>query len=160
MPAFISLCGLPRIEPQTVKMGQKLPIRTCKLLYRRRHPHLAKRKRAIYWDGFAYCVRQPMPAVRLQLAASKFNIELRRNFSRLKQVASDKQRRITMNWDQISGNWKQFEGKVQQQWGKLTSDDLQQVKGDQKMLAGKIQERYGITKDEAERQLNDWQSKL
>jgi uncharacterized protein YjbJ (UPF0337 family) len=49
---------------------------------------------------------------------------------------------------------------VQQKWGKLTHDDLQQVKGDQKLLAGKIQERYGITKEEAERQLNDWHRAL
>ena len=65
-----------------------------------------------------------------------------------------------MNWDQISGDWKQFQGRVQQNWGKLTNDDLQQVRGDQKRLAGKIQERYGITKEEAERQLNDWHRAL
>ena len=65
-----------------------------------------------------------------------------------------------MNWDQIAGDWKQFEGKVQKQWGKLTNDDLQQAKGDQKILAGKIQERYGITKDEAERQIKEWHSRL
>jgi len=56
--------------------------------------------------------------------------------------------------------WKQFEGKVQRQWGKLTDDDLAQVKGDQKVLAGKIQERYGVTKEEAERQIHEWHSKL
>ncbi len=65
-----------------------------------------------------------------------------------------------MNWDQISGNWNQFEGKVQQKWGKLTNDDLQQAKGDQKILVGRIQQRYGITKEEAERQLNEWHRSL
>jgi uncharacterized protein YjbJ (UPF0337 family) len=65
-----------------------------------------------------------------------------------------------MNWDQIVGNWKQFEGKVQHQWGKLTDDDLAQAKGDQKVLAGKIQERYGVTKEEADRQIHEWHSKL
>jgi uncharacterized protein YjbJ (UPF0337 family) len=65
-----------------------------------------------------------------------------------------------MNWDQIAGDWKQFEGKVQHQWGKLTNDDLQQVKGDQKVLAGKIQERYGVTKEEAERQVQEWHNRL
>ena len=30
----------------------------------------------------------------------------------------------------------------------------------QKILAGKIQERYGITKEEAERQINEWHSRL
>lgn len=65
-----------------------------------------------------------------------------------------------MNWDSIEGNWKQLTGRVQQQWGKLTNDDLSVVKGNQRELAGKIQERYGITKEEAERQVQDWQSRL
>jgi uncharacterized protein YjbJ (UPF0337 family) len=65
-----------------------------------------------------------------------------------------------MNWDQIEGNWKQMSGRVQKQWGKLTHDDLALVKGKQRELAGKIQERYGVTKEEAERQIKDWQSRL
>ena len=39
---------------------------------------------------------------------------------------------MALSWDQIAGDWKQFEGRVQKQWGKLTSDDLQQAKGDRK----------------------------
>jgi uncharacterized protein YjbJ (UPF0337 family) len=30
--------------------------------------------------------------------------------------------------------------------------------GKRDQLVGKIQERYGITKDEAERQVNDWEN--
>ena len=62
-----------------------------------------------------------------------------------------------MNWDRIEGNWKQVKGKVKEQWGKLTDDDIALVKGKRDQLAGKIQERYGIGKDEAERQLSDWE---
>jgi uncharacterized protein YjbJ (UPF0337 family) len=65
-----------------------------------------------------------------------------------------------MNWDQIEGNWKQFTGHIQRQWGKLTNDDLQQAKGSQKELAGKIQERYGVTKEEAQRQIDEWSRRL
>jgi uncharacterized protein YjbJ (UPF0337 family) len=61
-----------------------------------------------------------------------------------------------MNWDRIEGNWEQFKGKVQQQWGELTDDDLDRIEGRQKELAGRIQERYGRTKEEAEREVNDW----
>jgi uncharacterized protein YjbJ (UPF0337 family) len=61
-----------------------------------------------------------------------------------------------MNWDRVEGNWKQFKGKAQQQWGNLTSDDLDVVEGKRQELAGRIQERYGIAKDEAERQIDDW----
>ena len=62
-----------------------------------------------------------------------------------------------MNWDQIEGNWKQLKGNIQQQWAKLTDQDLDLVNGKREELAGKIQEAYGVSKDEAEKQLNDWQ---
>ena len=64
-----------------------------------------------------------------------------------------------MNWDRIQGNWKQAIGKAKEQWGKLTDDDLDVVAGRRDQLAGKIQERYGVAKDEAERQLAEWQRK-
>lgn len=64
-----------------------------------------------------------------------------------------------MNWDRIEGNWKQVSGKAQEQWGKLTSDDLDVIAGRRDQLAGKIQERYGVAKDEAEKQLTAWQLK-
>ncbi len=64
-----------------------------------------------------------------------------------------------MNRDQISGNWKQLKGKAQQQWGKLTNDDLDQVEGKQTELAGRIQERYGKTREEAEREVDEWLAK-
>ncbi len=65
-----------------------------------------------------------------------------------------------MNWDRIQGNWKQFTGKAKQQWGKLTDDDLTYVNGRREELLGRIQNAYGVTKDEAERQLNQWESNL
>jgi uncharacterized protein YjbJ (UPF0337 family) len=62
-----------------------------------------------------------------------------------------------MNSDTIEGNWEQFKGKVQQQWGKLTNDDYDVLEGNRKELAGRIQERYGIARDEAEKQVSDWE---
>jgi uncharacterized protein YjbJ (UPF0337 family) len=62
-----------------------------------------------------------------------------------------------MNWDRIKGNWLEFKGKAKQQWGKLTDDDLDVVDGKRDELAGKIQNRYGIAKDEAERQIDEWE---
>jgi len=64
-----------------------------------------------------------------------------------------------MNWDQIEGNWKQFKGNIKQQWGKLTDDQLEVIAGKRDKLAGKIQETYGITKDVAEKQLDEWQKR-
>jgi uncharacterized protein YjbJ (UPF0337 family) len=67
---------------------------------------------------------------------------------------------VIMNWDRIEGNWKQFKGKVREQWGDLTDDDLEVAAGKRENLSGKIQERYGITKEDAEKKLDEWAAKL
>jgi uncharacterized protein YjbJ (UPF0337 family) len=65
-----------------------------------------------------------------------------------------------MNQDIFGGNWKQFKGKAREQWGRLTNDDLDIVEGQREQLVGRIQERYGIAKEEAERQVKDWEAGL
>jgi len=61
-----------------------------------------------------------------------------------------------MNWDRVEGNWKQLKGKAREQWGKLTDSDWDQVAGKKDQLVGRIQERYGISKDEAQKQADEW----
>lgn len=63
-----------------------------------------------------------------------------------------------MNWDQAKGQWKQLKGKALEQWGKLTDDDLDVIDGKREQLAGRIQERYGVSREEAEKQVEQWQS--
>lgn len=61
-----------------------------------------------------------------------------------------------MNRDILQGNWKQLKGGIKQQWGKLTDDDLMQAEGDFQKLAGRVQERYGLTREEAERRVDEF----
>ena len=61
-----------------------------------------------------------------------------------------------MNWDIMKGNWSQFKGEARKQWGKITDDEWEEMGGEKDKLLGKLQERYGYTRDEAERQANDW----
>jgi len=65
-----------------------------------------------------------------------------------------------MNKDIFEGKWEQFKGDVQKKWGKLTNDDLDVVKGDVKILVGKLQEKYGMTKESAEKAINDMKEKM
>lgn len=65
-----------------------------------------------------------------------------------------------MNWDQVKGNWKQLQGQVKQKWGKLTDDDLEVAEGHRDEIVGKIQARYGIGREEAEKQVADWERGL
>jgi uncharacterized protein YjbJ (UPF0337 family) len=67
-----------------------------------------------------------------------------------------KEKYTLMNWDRIEGNWKQVKGKAREQWGKLTDSDWDQIAGQKDQLVGRIQERYGITKDEAQKQADQW----
>lgn len=61
-----------------------------------------------------------------------------------------------MNWDQIEGKWKQVKGRAKQQWAKLTDDDLTYISGKKDQMVGRIQERYGITRDQAQKEADDW----
>jgi uncharacterized protein YjbJ (UPF0337 family) len=61
-----------------------------------------------------------------------------------------------MNMDQAEGDWKILRGKIQQRWGKLTDDHLDIVNGRMEMIAGRVQQAYGISRDEAERQVQNW----
>jgi len=64
-----------------------------------------------------------------------------------------------MNSDKIEGNWKQVKGKIKEQWGKLTDDDIDVIAGKRDQLLGRIQERHGIAKDEADRQVREFESR-
>jgi uncharacterized protein YjbJ (UPF0337 family) len=65
-----------------------------------------------------------------------------------------------MNNDILAGNWKQFKGNILEQWGKLTGDDLDVAAGRRDQIVGKLQERYGIAKDEAERQIEEFENRF
>ena len=62
-----------------------------------------------------------------------------------------------MNWDIVEGKWKEAAGEAKSKWGKLTDDDLTTVAGNRDQLIGKLQERYGMVKDQAEKQLADFE---
>ena len=61
-----------------------------------------------------------------------------------------------MNAAELKGQWKQIAGEAKRRWGKLTDDDVTTIEGDRDKLVGKIMERHGKSKDEAEREVNDW----
>jgi uncharacterized protein YjbJ (UPF0337 family) len=61
-----------------------------------------------------------------------------------------------MNWDQIEGKWKQYSGAARERWGKLTADDWMTIGGKKEQLVGRLQERYGLTKEDADREADEW----
>jgi len=63
-----------------------------------------------------------------------------------------------MNWDQVEGSWTNMKGKVKEKWGKLTDDDLDVIAGKRDQLLGRLQQKYGYTKEEAEREIDRWET--
>lgn len=64
-----------------------------------------------------------------------------------------------MKNDTMEGKWKQLKGEAKKQWGNLTDDDYDQAKGDREKMIGKIQERHGKTREDAEREYDNWSSR-
>jgi uncharacterized protein YjbJ (UPF0337 family) len=62
-----------------------------------------------------------------------------------------------MNWDRIQGKWKEIKGQAKQKWGELTDDELDRLQGRRDELAGLVQQKYGLAKEEAERQIRDFE---
>jgi uncharacterized protein YjbJ (UPF0337 family) len=62
-----------------------------------------------------------------------------------------------MNADTLKGQWKQLTGKVKEKWGKLTDNDLTIVNGMRDQLVGKIQEKYGYAKEQAEKEVAEFE---
>lgn len=61
-----------------------------------------------------------------------------------------------MDWNVVEGKWKQYKGKAREKWGDLTDDDMDQVGGKKDRLVGKLQVKYGYTKEQAEKEADDW----
>lgn len=65
-----------------------------------------------------------------------------------------------MNEDKIKGQWKQLHGQFKARWSKLTDDDLAIADGNTEYLVGRLQERYGIARDEAQKQVREFDRNL
>ena len=65
-----------------------------------------------------------------------------------------------MNWDQIKGKWVELKGSVKGKWGELTDDEIAEMQGDREKMSGKLQQKYGKTKEEINKEIDEWQRSL
>lgn len=63
-----------------------------------------------------------------------------------------------VNQDQLKGTFDQVKGKLKETWGKLTDDDIALYNGKQDKFFGKLQEKYGTAREEAEKQIKQFQT--
>lgn len=63
-----------------------------------------------------------------------------------------------MNQDQMEGKWKQLKGSFKEKWGKFTDDDITRLNGNREKIIGALQEKYGQTKEQAQKEFDNWYS--
>jgi uncharacterized protein YjbJ (UPF0337 family) len=65
-----------------------------------------------------------------------------------------------MDWDRISANWAHWRDRVRERWGRLSELELTDVAGRREVLSARIQQVYGLSREEAERQILNWERNL
>lgn len=63
-----------------------------------------------------------------------------------------------MNQDQFEGKWKQLKGSFKEKWGKFTDDEITRLNGNRDQIVGALQEKYGQTKEQAQKEFDNWYS--
>lgn len=61
-----------------------------------------------------------------------------------------------MNRDRVQGSCRQIGGRLKEFWGVLSDDPVIAAAGRRDRLAGRVQERRGISRQHADRQLDDF----
>jgi uncharacterized protein YjbJ (UPF0337 family) len=64
----------------------------------------------------------------------------------------------TSNWRDVEKSWTAVKGQVQEKWDRFSELELDQVGGNYNRLIGKLQEKYGFTREQAERELDDFRT--
>ncbi len=62
---------------------------------------------------------------------------------------------LNLNKDILLGKWKEVKGELQKKWGVLSDDELEKVKGNVAALVGLLQQKLGISKEEAQKKLEE-----
>lgn len=64
-----------------------------------------------------------------------------------------------MKWNAIESGWNDYKANAKQQWSKLSDEQIADTQGRREDLSSRVQEAYSLSKEEAERQISDWQGK-
>jgi len=67
---------------------------------------------------------------------------------------------MSLNWSTIEAGWNEYKASAKQQWDKLSEQQITGISGKRAHLASRVQEAYALSKEDAERQISDWQAKL
>jgi uncharacterized protein YjbJ (UPF0337 family) len=61
-----------------------------------------------------------------------------------------------MNINDVKGKLKELKGNFKKKWGELTDDDWKVIGGNKDKLKGILQQKYGRSKEEAQREVDEF----
>jgi uncharacterized protein YjbJ (UPF0337 family) len=61
-----------------------------------------------------------------------------------------------MNIHELKGKFNELKGNFKTKWGELTDDDWKQISGRKDKLLGILQQKYGRSKEQAEREVDEY----
>ena len=61
-----------------------------------------------------------------------------------------------MNINEIKGKFKELKGDFKKKWGELTDDDWKVIGRNKDKLKGILQQKYGRSKEEAQREVDEF----
>ena len=61
-----------------------------------------------------------------------------------------------MNINDVKGKFKELKGDFKKKWGELTDDDWKVIGGNKDKLKGILQQKYGRSKEEAQREVDEF----
>ena len=64
-----------------------------------------------------------------------------------------------MDWSVIQARWDEYKAGAKRQWDKLSEQQLRGTGGNREFIVRRVQEAYALTRQEAEQQVSDWQSR-
>jgi uncharacterized protein YjbJ (UPF0337 family) len=61
-----------------------------------------------------------------------------------------------MNIHELKGKFNELKGNFKTKWGELTDDDWKQISGRKDKLLGILQQKHGRSKEQAEREVDEY----
>jgi uncharacterized protein YjbJ (UPF0337 family) len=61
-----------------------------------------------------------------------------------------------MNIHELKGKFNELKGNFKMKWGELTDDDWKKVSGSKDKLLGILQQKYGRSKEQAQREVDEY----
>jgi uncharacterized protein YjbJ (UPF0337 family) len=63
-----------------------------------------------------------------------------------------------MNWTTIEQGWGRYRASAKRRWDRLSEAQIAGTQGRREFLTSRVREAYALSREEAERQISDWQA--